>query len=158
MTFTRTIVSLFQLGSRRIVTTLCLTGLLRGQSLSGIVRVNLNVRTSPVVRFSITTFTRLDLLAITSHPSSGNSPFSTIPCSLDTACVTPIHSSFPEIRQRQRPRQGQNKNATASRNAVALVKIGAMQALMRLHDRFRFQPVVPTRLPPLAWAVCIRCG
>jgi hypothetical protein len=74
MTFTRTFGNLFQLGIRRIVTTLSLTGLLQGQALSIIVIVNLNVRTSPVIAFLITTFTRLDLLAITSHSSSGNSP------------------------------------------------------------------------------------
>jgi hypothetical protein len=85
MTFTLTFDGLFQLGTRRIMTTFCLPGLVRGQSLSSSVKVNLNVRTSPVVGFSNTTFTRLDLLAITSQSPRLALSFVTIPCSLDTA-------------------------------------------------------------------------
>lgn len=158
MTFTLTFGSLFQLGTRRIMTALCRKGFGRGQSLSSIVTVNLNVRTSPVVGFSITTFTRLDLLAIASHRLIWNSPSSRFlvrwtrrkplrsvpPCPGDSAAA-PF------------PAGSKQKCNSASQRCCTSQKLCQASAAA-LAWPFPFSAGLTTRLPPLARAVCVRRG
>jgi hypothetical protein len=137
--------------------TLGLSGLVRGQSPSSIVKVNLNVRTSPVVGFSNTTFMRLDLLAIASHRLIWNSPTSRF--LVRWTRRKPLQSVRFSLRDSAAAASpaGSNKKVTAPRIAVALIKSYARQAQLRLPG-VSFSGSLIARVPPLAPSLCVRRG